>query len=163
MTPFRSVGLFALARPRHCVLHRYSLRGWSTLESSSTNTQMRKYCRLTQIVRWVCHLVARRAALLSGVAVAAVLVQTGRAGYAADSQSYSHSATNEHPREEKIGVGVDGSLIQFYPHFESHMRSSLRAIVGKEVEGRVVIGLAKDGSGVGAALCALQALKQGVV
>ncbi|GAW08583.1 hypothetical protein LENED_010650 [Lentinula edodes] len=62
--------------------------------------------------------------------------------------------------EEKIGVGVDGSLIQHYPHFERTMRESLRSIVGAAVERRVEIGLAKDGSGVGAALCALQALKQ---
>ncbi|KAF9076591.1 hypothetical protein BDP27DRAFT_1313591 [Rhodocollybia butyracea] len=112
------------------------------------------------ILRWASHLIARRAALLSGVAVAAVLVQTGRAGYIADSHSHIN---NEYPKDEKIGVGVDGSLIQFYPHFETHMRSSLRTVVGREVEERVVIGLAKDGSGVGAALCALQALKQGVV
>ncbi|KAH7869033.1 uncharacterized protein C8R40DRAFT_1060571 [Lentinula edodes] len=100
------------------------------------------------IVRWVCHLVARRAALLSGVAVAAVLIQTGRAG------------GTKKTDEEKIGVGVDGSLIQHYPHFERTMRESLRSIVGAAVERRVEIGLAKDGSGVGAALCALQALKQ---
>ncbi|KAG7096624.1 hypothetical protein E1B28_004041 [Marasmius oreades] len=96
------------------------------------------------IVRWACHLVARRAGLLSGVAVAAVLIQTGKAKLGG---------------EEKIGVGVDGSLIQFYPNFEGTMRESLRHLVG-EVEKRVDIGLAKDGSGVGAALCALQAVKQ---
>ena len=41
------------------------------------------------------------------------------------------------------------SLIQFYPGFEERIRDSLRAIVGPEVEKRVEIGLAKDGSGVG--------------
>ena len=50
------------------------------------------------IVRWAASLVANRAAKLSACAVAAVLVQTGRAklggGFATD--------------EEKIGVGVDG-------------------------------------------------------
>ncbi|KAJ3872449.1 hypothetical protein F5051DRAFT_339339 [Lentinula edodes] len=105
------------------------------------------------IVRWVCHLVARRAALLSGVAVAAVLIQTGRTGNGV-------SKNGKKTDEEKIGVGVDGSLIQHYPHFERTMRESLRSIVGAAVERRVDIGLAKDGSGVGAALCALQALKQ---
>ncbi|TBU50506.1 hexokinase-domain-containing protein [Dichomitus squalens] len=103
------------------------------------------------IVRWASSLVANRAAKLSGCAVAAVLVQTGRAklggGFATD--------------EEKIGVGVDGSLIQFYPNFQARLRDSLRDLVGEEVEKKVDIGLAKDGSGVGAALCALQATKQG--
>lgn len=102
-----------------------------------------------EIVRWVCRLVATRAAKLSGCAVAAVLVQTGRAALGGG-----------HSSGEKFAVGVDGSLIQFYPNFETHLRESLRAIVGEEAERKVEIGLAKDGSGVGAALCALQALKQ---
>ncbi|RDX53014.1 hexokinase [Lentinus brumalis] len=103
------------------------------------------------IVRWAASLVAHRAAQLSSCAVAAVLVQTERAklggGFATD--------------EEKICVGVDGSLIQHYPNFNARLRDSLRELVGEEVEAKVEIGLAKDGSGVGAALCALQATKQG--
>jgi hexokinase len=61
-----------------------------------------------------------------------------------------------------INVGVDGSLIEFYPGFEDTLRESLRAIVGDRVEQKVSLGLAKDGSGVGAALCALIACKQGL-
>ncbi|KAI0723500.1 hexokinase [Earliella scabrosa] len=103
------------------------------------------------VVRWASSLVANRAARLSGCAVAAVLVQTGRAklggGFATD--------------EEKISIGVDGSLIQHYPNFNARLRDSVRELVGKEVEEKLEIGLAKDGSGVGAALCALQATKQG--
>jgi hexokinase len=41
------------------------------------------------------------------------------------------------------------SLIQHYPNFENVVRESLKDIVGDEVEKRVEIGLAKDGSGVG--------------
>ncbi|KAI8984992.1 hexokinase [Trametes punicea] len=104
------------------------------------------------IVRWASSLVANRAARLSGCAVAAVLVQTGRAklggGFTTD--------------EQRISVGVDGSLIQHYPNFNARLRESLRELVGDEVEKKVDIGLAKDGSGVGAALCALQAIKQGL-
>ncbi|KAH9853885.1 hexokinase [Lenzites betulinus] len=91
------------------------------------------------IVRWASSLVANRAARLSGCAVAATLVQTERAklggGYATD--------------EERISVGVDGSLIQHYPNFNARLRESLRELVGPEVEKKVDIGLAKDGSGVG--------------
>ncbi|KAI0676754.1 hexokinase [Trametes maxima] len=103
------------------------------------------------IVRWASSLVANRAARLSGCAVAAVLVQTERAklggGFTTD--------------EKRISIGVDGSLIQHYPNFNARLRDSLRELVGDEVEAKVDIGLAKDGSGVGAALCALQATKQG--
>ncbi|THV05345.1 hexokinase [Dendrothele bispora CBS 962.96] len=111
------------------------------------------------IVRWVCHLVARRAALLSGVAVAAVLLQQGRATLP-DTEGKFDKRNGKVGEGERILIGVDGSLIQFYPNFERTMRESIRALVGGDVEGRVEIGLAKDGSGVGAALCALQAMKQ---
>ncbi|KAJ7237199.1 hexokinase [Mycena haematopus] len=105
------------------------------------------------IVKWASSLVARRAALLSGLAVATVLIQTERAVLSGQDGKPTKN-------ESKIGVGVDGSLIAFYPHFEDTLRESLRILVGEEVEKRVDIGMAKDGSGVGAALCALQALKQ---
>lgn len=41
------------------------------------------------------------------------------------------------------------SLVEHYPQFERILRESLRLIVGEDVEARVDIGLAKDGSGVG--------------
>ncbi|PFH52548.1 hypothetical protein AMATHDRAFT_139483 [Amanita thiersii Skay4041] len=105
------------------------------------------------IVRWACALVARRAALLSGVAIAAVLLQTGRAVLRGQQGVSSRN-------DERMVVGVDGSLIQLYPNYEKILRESLRDLVGKEIEKKVEIGLAKDGSGVGAALCALQSMKQ---
>ncbi|EPT03115.1 hypothetical protein FOMPIDRAFT_1022483 [Fomitopsis schrenkii] len=103
-------------------------------------------------VRWAASLVANRAARLSGTAVAAVLVQTGHAKLG--------GGTLE--PEKNIIIGVDGSLIQHYPNFQTRLRMSLRALVGEPVEKRVEIDLAKDGSGAGAALCALQAVKQGL-
>ncbi|OCH95887.1 hexokinase [Obba rivulosa] len=91
------------------------------------------------IVRWAVSLVAERAAKLSGCAVAAVLVQTERARIGGGFV----------PDEERIIIGVDGSLIQHYPNFGTKLRDSIRSLVGAEVEQRVDIGLAKDGSGVG--------------
>ncbi len=41
------------------------------------------------------------------------------------------------------------SLIEHYPNFNANLRTSLRRLVGEEVESRVDIGMAKDGSGVG--------------
>ncbi|KIP09830.1 hypothetical protein PHLGIDRAFT_125977 [Phlebiopsis gigantea 11061_1 CR5-6] len=104
------------------------------------------------IVRWASALVADRAAKLSACAVATVLVQTGHA----------RLGGGVVPEEEHLIVGVDGSLIEHYPNFNARLRASLRMLVGEEVERRVDIGMAKDGSGVGAALCALQAIKQGL-
>jgi len=95
----------------------------------------------TQIVLWACRTVATRAARMSGCAVAATLEQTNNVG-------------------KNVDVGVDGSMVQFYPGFEDRLRAALRDLIGAEAEKKVVIGLAKDGSGVGAALGALQAKKQ---
>ncbi|KXJ87212.1 hexokinase [Microdochium bolleyi] len=64
--------------------------------------------------------------------------------------------SNASPDSEMVDIGVDGSLIEFYPGFEDAMREALREVVeiGPEGERRIRIGLAKDGSGVGAALMA---------
>ena len=52
------------------------------------------------------------------------------------------------------------SLIQHYPNFNARMRDSVRELVGKEVEEKLEIGLAKDGSGVGGE-CKHHKLKRG--
>lgn len=76
------------------------------------------------IVRWVSHLVARRAALLSGVAVAAVLIQTGRAGMNAVNGLNGTNGVNAvnveqgEKEEETIGIGVDGRYVSFSMLFE---------------------------------------------
>ncbi|KAI9670876.1 MAG: glucokinase [Caeruleum heppii] len=60
-----------------------------------------------------------------------------------------------------IDVGADGSLVEFYPGFEEYIREALSEIpeIGPEGVKRISIGIAKDGSGVGAALIALVAGK----
>lgn len=118
------------------------------------------------VVRQICGMVVTRAARLSACAVAAILVQTGRARCAGSGALADVPLRDEGKR---IGVGVDGrfvpfsltdlliecfalaqpSLVEFYPRFESIMRETLRALVGSEVESRVDLGLAKDGSGAG--------------
>lgn len=46
-------------------------------------------------------------------------------------------------------ISLGRSLIQHYPFFGEKLRASLRVLVGEDVESRVDIGMAKDGSGVG--------------
>ena len=96
------------------------------------------------IVRRVVAMVAGRAAKLSGAAIAATMVQTERAVLGGGPPPPAKKG-----EETRIGVGVDGSLIQFYPNYERSMRESLRVLIGEETERRVDIGMAKDGSGVG--------------
>jgi len=104
------------------------------------------------IVRWISTLVARRSALLGGVGLAAILIQTNYA-------TLKGEKTSTKGLNDRLHVGVDGSLVLYYPNFQQILRESLRLIVGEQVERRVEIGVARDGSGVGAALCALMALK----
>ncbi|KAI9765932.1 MAG: glucokinase [Geoglossum simile] len=62
--------------------------------------------------------------------------------------------------ESVVDIGLDGSLVEFFPGFEDYMREALREIpdIGEEGEKRIRFGIAKDGSGVGAALIALTAV-----
>ena len=96
-----------------------------------------------EAVRSIAAAVGRRAARLSAVAIAAIVLSTGRLATA----------------DDVIDIGVDGSLVEFYPNFEDHVRAALRDVdgVGPAGERRIRIGIAKDGSGVGAALIALVA------
>ncbi|KAH9983484.1 hypothetical protein BJV74DRAFT_776972 [Russula compacta] len=105
------------------------------------------------LVQWAGALVVRRAARLSACGIATVAKQMGYvAGFGTHAQA---TAAGGKP----FSIGVDGSLYQHYPEFEERVREALRVLLGEEVENRVEMGLAKDGSGVGAALCALQATK----
>ncbi|OBT53116.1 hypothetical protein VE04_08447 [Pseudogymnoascus sp. 24MN13] len=90
-------------------------------------------------IKTIAYAIGRRAARLSAVTVGAVVVVVSD--------------------DDIVDVGVDGSLVEFYPAFEEHMRAALRKVggMGEAGERRVRIGIAKDGSGVGAALIALVA------
>ncbi|GAA5850645.1 hypothetical protein JCM8547_001943 [Rhodosporidiobolus lusitaniae] len=89
----------------------------------------------------VSEIVGTRGCRLAACAIAATVRQTG-----GDAKEWDEG--------KKIVFGLDGSLVEFYPRFEQRTRDALREILGEEVEKRVAIELAKDGSGVGAALCA---------
>ena len=58
--------------------------------------------------------------------------------------------------EDIIDIGIDGLLFEAYPTFEKDLRGALQDVpqIGIQEERRIRIGLAKDGSGVGAALVA---------
>lgn len=97
-----------------------------------------------QAFKSVAYAVGRRAARLSAVAIGAIVLQ-------------SHQL--EDGTDEPIDIGVDGSLVEHYPYFRDMIYEALRATKGIGPEGakRIRIGIAKDGSGVGAALIALVA------
>ncbi|KKA26660.1 hypothetical protein TD95_001629 [Thielaviopsis punctulata] len=167
-------------------------------------------------IRIISTAIGTRAARIAGVAVAAIIIQSGRLDRGASSSDLSEElsktekddaptvAEDEHiqeagcgsvfsllsravrsllacftnpastqksspsikptaspsstkPASDVIDIGVDGSLIEFYPSFEADLRSALRDIteIGAAGEERVTIGLAKNGSSIGAAIAAL--------
>ena len=108
----------------------------------------------------IAHAIGKRAARLAAVAVGAIVLQTGRLSTASPAEAVAAmDGTPEVREEDVVDVGVDGSLVEFYPGFDAHMRGALRVIagIGRRGEQRIRIGIAKDGSGVGAALIALVA------
>ncbi|TVY73143.1 Glucokinase, partial [Lachnellula suecica] len=139
-------------------------------------------------VKEIAHAIAIRAARLSGIAIGAIVIETGRLASNTTSATgpkstasiiedvknlnlaeaasatvtkLADTAVKTVNEEEIVDIGVDGSLVEFYPKFEDYMREALRALdgIGAVGESRIRIGIAKDGSGVGAALIALVAAK----
>ncbi|KAL4870460.1 hypothetical protein BDV12DRAFT_58451 [Aspergillus spectabilis] len=97
-------------------------------------------------VQTIVHAIGKRAARLAAVPLAAILISTGKL-----------------QTDDLVDVGVDGSLVEYYPNFEGYLREALREVpeVGAVGDKKIRIGISKDGSGVGAALIALVASKEG--
>jgi len=110
-----------------------------------------------EAVKVIASAIGRRAARLSAVAIGAVVLATDKLSKPQDIAT-TNGTVNE---DDVVDIGVDGSLVEFYPDFEDYMREALREIdgIGQAGEKRIRIGIAKDGSGVGAALIALVADK----
>lgn len=94
----------------------------------------------------IANAIGKRSARLSAVAMGAVVIATG-----------NHLSNSGSVHDDIVDIGVDGSLVEYYPGFEEYVREAFRSIPELALEGekRIRIGIAKDGSGVGAALIAL--------
>lgn len=87
--------------------------------------------------------ISRRSAFLAAVPIAGILIKT--------------DALHQHYHGE-VEIGCDGSVVEYYPGYRSMLRHALSlSPLGPDGERKVHIRIAKDGSGVGAALCALVA------
>lgn len=86
----------------------------------------------------VCEVVASRAARLAAAGIHGILKKLGR-----DVAS---------PDKQKTVIAVDGGVYKHYTFFAQCMESTLRDLLGEGVASSLVIKLAEDGSGTGAAL-----------
>lgn len=113
-----------------------------------------------EAVKILVDAIGKRSAKLSGVAIGAIVIATGSLTTTKTGEGESDSSSDQVVGEDEIvDIGVDGSLVEYYPGFEDHIREAFREIpeIGSAGEKRIRIGIAKDGSGVGAALIALVA------
>ncbi|CAK7897060.1 glucokinase-1 [[Candida] anglica] len=92
------------------------------------------------VIQKITQAVASRAAHLSAIPLAAI-VQRVAPTYKDD--------------ENDFEVGCDGSVVEFYPGFQANIKEALQLIDPlKGSKKKIHLRIAKDGSGVGAALCA---------
>ncbi|KAI8971403.1 hexokinase-domain-containing protein [Pilobolus umbonatus] len=98
-----------------------------------------------KIIKKICELVGKRSARLSAVAISAIV---------------------EHCQIDESGVdiGIDGSLFEFYPSYKARIYDAMKELMPqyKNIEEVIRLSLARDGSGVGAALtaCAASRMEQ---
>ncbi|KAJ2102056.1 hypothetical protein GGI09_001424 [Coemansia sp. S100] len=91
-----------------------------------------------KVVQHVCNMIGTRGVRLSAAAMSAVLL------------------ARPELLASTVSVGIDGSMYQFYPNFERNLYSVSRVFLGEDfVDNRLKLHLAKDGSGVGAAIVAM--------
>jgi len=119
----------------------------STIEADSTPELSQAASALAQhgvtqttfrdrvLLREACVCVSTRAARLSSVAIAGLLEMI--------------PAT-----QEGCTIAVDGTVFECYPFFKERMEAGLEDLLGKDRAHAVELVLAKDGSGVGAAIIA---------
>ncbi|CAL9738631.1 glucokinase-1 [Monosporozyma servazzii] len=111
----------------------------SFLQSLRLPTTLAERKAIQNLVR----VITRRSAYLASVPIAAILIKTNALG-----QRY----------HGEVEIGCDGSVIEYYPGFRSMLRHALSiSPIGYDGERKIHLRIAKDGSGVGAALCALVA------
>ncbi|RRT65563.1 hypothetical protein BHE74_00002162 [Ensete ventricosum] len=96
----------------------------------STSLKARK------VVVQICDTVARRGARLAAAGVAGILKKVGRESVA------------------RTVVAMDGGLYEHYTIFRECLQATFEEMLGAEAAASVVIKLANDGSGIGAALLA---------
>lgn len=111
----------------------------SLLQSLRLPTSPTERKEIQRLVRAI----SRRSAYLSSVPLAAIIIKTG---------------TLQKRYHGEVEIGCDGSVVEYYPGFRSMIRHALAlGPLGAEGERKIHLKIAKDGSGVGSALCALVA------
>ncbi|XP_010915190.1 hexokinase-2 [Elaeis guineensis] len=104
---------------------------------SNTSLKTRK------LVVEVCDIIAKRGARLAAAGILGVLKKQGR-----------DSAARDGGEMQRTVIAMDGGLYEHYTIFSNCLETTLKEMIGEEAAASIVIKLATDGSGIGAALLA---------
>ncbi|CAF0749730.1 unnamed protein product [Adineta steineri] len=92
------------------------------------------------IISYTCRLISRRAAMLTAAAIAVLMKRLHE---------------NKQVAMKKICIGIDGSLYRFHPRFNMVIQRHLKILA--PVLLNYELRISADGSGIGAAICAITA------
>jgi hexokinase len=115
----------------------------STKEILDTNLNLHDVTTTeARFIKKICELVGKRAARLAAASITAIVQHCGI-------------------EQDGCDIGIDGSLYEFYPSFEDRMYEALGEMMPDitDIKQTIRLGLARDGSGVGAALTACVAAR----
>lgn len=91
------------------------------------------------VIQSLTRAISRRAAYLSAIPIAAITLRV----------------KDEFDDDKDLEVGCDGAMVEFYPGFREKIMEAINIINPlKGLSKKLYLRIAKDGSGVGAALCA---------
>lgn len=91
------------------------------------------------VIQKITQTVSHRAAYLSAIPLAAIIARV----------------KDQYKDDKDLEIGCDGSVVEFYPGFQAKILEAINLINPLKGEKKEIhIRIAKDGSGVGAALCA---------
>ncbi|XP_021843292.1 hexokinase-3 isoform X2 [Spinacia oleracea] len=109
--------------------------------------------KVRKLVVNICDVVTRRAARLAAAGIVGILKKIGRdgSGGVAGSRAKGPSSSN---RLKRTVVAVEGGLYSNYRMFREYLNDAVAEILGEELAPYVILKVAEDGSGIGAALLA---------
>jgi hexokinase len=113
-------------------------------------------------VKIIADAIGKRAARLAGMAIGSVLVKGNRLDDDDANTLPAAKSSNDSFSPALVDIAVDGSVVELYPGFEGYMRETWRVMngIGPAKERRIKVGVAKEGSSIGAAVIALIVAKE---
>ncbi|WOL11095.1 hexokinase-2 [Canna indica] len=99
--------------------------------------------RTRKVIIQICDIIAKRGARLGAAGIVGILKKIGRDGIGKNGNEISRTV-----------IAMDGGTYEHYTTFSETLQCTLKEILGEESSASIVVKMANDGSGIGAALLA---------